>query len=301
LPALVGKGCLIISDELNHSSLVFGSRLSHASIRIFKHNDMQDLEQVVREAIAQGQPRTHRPWKKILVVVEGLYSMEGSIVKLPELVALKQKYKFFLYVDEAHSIGALGPRGGGVCDYFGVDPKQVDILMGTFTKSFGAAGGYIAANHEMIHHLRIHNHGSIYAESMTPPVAQQVITSMRIILGEDGTQDGSHRLNQIAENSVYFRRELKKLGFIVYGHRDSPVIPVLLFNPAKIPAFSRECLERGLAVVVVGYPATPIITSRARFCMSSAHTRQDLEDALKVMNEIGDRLMLKHSTKKLLS
>ncbi|CAG8496334.1 177_t:CDS:2 [Acaulospora colombiana] len=168
LPALVSKGCLIISDEYNHSSIVFGSRLSGAFIRVFKHNDMDDLELLLRECISQGQPRTHRPWKKILLVVEGIYSMEGSICNLPKILEFKRKYKFYLYVDEAHSIGALGPRGRGVCDYYGVNPDEVDILMGTFTKSFGAAGGYIAASQDIIDHLRITNHASIYAESMTP-------------------------------------------------------------------------------------------------------------------------------------
>ncbi|KAI3643562.1 hypothetical protein MP228_013117 [Amoeboaphelidium protococcarum] len=293
LPALVEKGSLIISDELNHSSLVFGARLSGAAIRIFKHNDIKDLERLLRDAISQGQPRTHRPWKKILIVVEGLYSMEGSIVNLPEIVELKKKYKCYLYVDEAHSIGAVGPRGGGVCDYFGVDPADIDILMGTFTKSFGAAGGYIAASKAIVNHLKLKNHGSIYAEPMAPPVAEQVYASMKLILGEDGSDNGQQRLKRIADNSVYFRRELKKMGFIVYGHEDSPVIPMLLFNPGKIPAFSRECLKRGVAVVVVGYPATPIITSRARFCMSAAHDRQDLDFALKVISEVGDLLQLK--------
>ncbi|KAJ3058054.1 serine palmitoyltransferase component, partial [Rhizoclosmatium hyalinum] len=137
IPSLVSKGSLIISDELNHSSLVFGARVSGAAIRVFKHNDMKDLEQVLRDAIAQGQPRTHRPWKKILVVVEGLYSMEGNICNLPGIVALRNKYKFYLYLDEAHSVGAMGPNGRGICDYYGIDPSNVDILMGTFTKSFG--------------------------------------------------------------------------------------------------------------------------------------------------------------------
>lgn len=295
LPALVEKGALIISDELNHSSLVVGSRISGATIRIFKHNNIKSLEKVLRDSISQGQPRTHKPWKKILVVVEGLYSMEGSILKLREIVALKKQYKFFLYVDEAHSIGALGQRGGGVCDHFGVDPADVDILMGTFTKSFGAAGGYIAGSKAIVDHLRMQNHGSVYAEPMTAPVAQQVLTSMKIILGEDGTSNGQDRLDQISFNCRYFRQGLKKLGFIVYGHDSSPVIPMLLFNPAKIPAFSRECLERGLAVVVVGYPATPIITSRARFCMSAAHTKEDLDLALELISEVGDILQLKHS------
>ncbi|KAI5298188.1 hypothetical protein KEM56_004259, partial [Ascosphaera pollenicola] len=162
-PALVSKGCLLISDELNHASIRFGTRLSGCSIKIFAHNDMSALERTLRDAIAQGQPRTHRPWKKILVVVEGLYSMEGSMVNLPGLLELKKKYKFYLYIDEAHSIGAVGPHGKGVCDYFGVDPSEVDILMGTLTKSFGANGGYIAADKAMIDSLRASTAAVLYA------------------------------------------------------------------------------------------------------------------------------------------
>ncbi|KAG0164630.1 serine palmitoyltransferase component [Apophysomyces sp. BC1034] len=293
IPSLVGKGCLIISDELNHSSIVFGARLSGASIRVFKHNNMIDLRNLLREVISQGQPRTHRPWKKILVIVEGLYSMEGSIVNLPELIQLKREYKFYLYVDEAHSIGALGENGGGVCDFYGISPRHVDLLMGTFTKSFGAAGGYIAGDKSVIDHLRLRNHTFCYAETMSIPVAQQVRTSLGIILGEDGTNDGRNRIQQLAENSRYFATKLRDMGFIVYGDEGSPVIPLLLFNPAKISAFSRETLKRNIAICVVGYPATPIISSRARFCVSASHTREDLDDTLAKISEIGDLLMLK--------
>lgn len=142
---------------------------------------MFDLRNLLREVISQGQPRTHRPWKKILVIVEGLYSMEGTIVNLPDIIQLKSEFKFFLYVDEAHSVGALGDGGRGVCNFFGIDPAKVDILMGTFTKSFGSAGGYIAANKNIIDYLKLRNHAYIYAESVSIPVAQQVITSMSII------------------------------------------------------------------------------------------------------------------------
>ncbi|KAJ3413900.1 serine palmitoyltransferase component [Chytridiales sp. JEL 0842] len=297
IPALVSKGCLIISDELNHSSLVYGCRVSGASIKVFKHNNMKDLESVLRESIAQGQPRTHRPWKKILVIVEGLYSMEGTTVRLDGLVELKRKYGFYIYLDEAHSIGAMGPNGRGVCDYYGIDPSEIDIMMGTFTKSFGAAGGYIAANKDVIEYLRLCNHSNIYAESISAPVLQQIITSMRIINGEEGGDDGRRRIHTLARNSRYFAQELRKMGFIVYGH-DSPVVPLLLCHPAKIPAFSREMLERGIAVVVVGYPATPIITSRVRFCISAAHTVDDLNWALMQISEVGDRLGLKMSARK---
>lgn len=293
IPAFVGAGSLIISDQLNHTSLVFGSRLSRATIRIFKHNDVDDLEQVLRTAICQGQPRTHRPWKKIVVIVEGLFSMEGSILKLPQIVALKQKYKFYLFVDEAHSIGALGARGRGVCDFFGVDPADVDVLMGTFTKSFGAAGGYMAGSRELIQHFKKVGYAHIYAEPMPPPICQQVLTSMKIIMGEDGTDEGQRRLEAIFNNSVYFMRELRNMGFIVYGDEGSPIVPLLLFQPGKIRAFSHEALARNMAVVVVGYPATPIHTARVRFCISASHTKADLDFVLQQVNEMGDVMQLK--------
>ena len=295
-PALVGKGCLIISDELNHASIRFGSRLSGAMIEMFKHNDVKDLERLLREVISQGQPRTHRPWKKILVVVEGLYSMEGSMCNLPGIVALKKKYQFNLFVDEAHSVGALGPKGRGVCDYFGIDTSEVDILMGTLTKSFGANGGYIAGDRAIIEKLRITNAGTIFGESPTPPVLAQISSALRCITGEISPGQGEERLQRLAFNSRYLRLGLKRLGFIIYGHDDSPIIPLLLYNPAKMPAFSHEMLKRKISVVVVGYPATPLVSSRARFCVSAAHTKDDLDRLLSACDEIGSVLQLKFSS-----
>lgn len=295
-PALMSKGCLILSDELNHASIRFGARLSGASIQIFKHNDMRALEKKLREVISQGQPRTHRPWKKILVVVEGLYSMEGSMVNLPGVLELKRKYKFHLFVDEAHSIGAVGPRGRGVCDYFGIDPAEIEILMGTLTKSFGANGGYIAADKATINSLRVSTAAMLYAEAPTPPVLTQINVALRIINGELCPGQGEERLRRLAFNSRYLRLGLKRLGFIVYGNDDSPVIPVLLFNPAKMPAFSHEMLKRKMSVVIVGYPATPLVSSRARLCVSAAHTKDDLDRCLTACDEIGDLLQLKFSS-----
>ncbi|KAI9840760.1 MAG: serine palmitoyltransferase component [Sclerophora amabilis] len=295
-PALAGKGCLIISDELNHASIRFGARLSGANIEMFKHNDMGDLERLLREVISQGQPRTHRPWKKILVVVEGLYSMEGNMCNLPGIIALKKKYKFHLFVDEAHSVGALGPRGRGVCDYFGIDPSEVDVLMGTLTKSFGANGGYVAAEKAIIDKLRVTNAGTLYGESPTPPVLMQISSSLRIITGELVPGQGEERLQRLAFNSRYLRLGLKRLGFIVYGHDDSPIIPLLLYHPARIAAFSHEMLRRKIAVVVVGYPATPLLSSRARFCVSAAHTKDDLDRLLAACDEIGNVLQAKFSS-----
>ncbi|TXT15773.1 hypothetical protein VHUM_00276 [Vanrija humicola] len=350
IPALVDKGCLVISDEFNHASIRFGVRLSGASVRTFKHNDMAALEELLRDVVAHGQPRTHRPWKKILVMVEGLYSMEGTLVNLPVLLDLKQRYKFYLYVDEAHSVGAMGPNGRGVCDYFGIDPREVDILMGTFTKSFGAAGGYIAGNKDIIDSLRVKSHAFAYAEAMSPPILVQIIASMSAIMGvapplnppldRDAYEDddnvsaltvwsrnvsfgptprealpqwmtlppgmangteGREKLRRLAFNSRYLSSGLRKLGFIVYGHRDSPIIPLLLFNPGKMGMFSRMMLNRvgpdktPIAVVIVAYPATPLITSRVRFCLSASHTKNDIDLLLRAVDEVGDILGLKYT------
>ncbi|KAJ0005035.1 hypothetical protein NQD34_011249 [Periophthalmus magnuspinnatus] len=288
IPALVGKGCLILSDELNHTSLILGARLSGATIRVFKHNNMHSLEKMLREAICSGQPRTHRPWKKILIMVEGIYSMEGSVVRLPEIIALKKKYRAYLYLDEAHSIGAVGPTGRGVTELFNVNTADVDIMMGTFTKSFGAAGGYIAGR-------KRHSHSAVYATAMSPPVTEQVIRAMKCIMGKDGGNEGMRRVRQLAENTRYFRARLKEMGFIIYGNDDSPVVPILLYMPGKVVAFAREMLERRIGVVVVGFPATPITEARARFCLSASHTRDMLDKVLYHLNEVGDLLCLKFS------
>ncbi|KAI0246181.1 serine palmitoyltransferase 2 [Lactifluus subvellereus] len=329
IPALVSKGCLLISDELNHASIRYGARLSGANVRMFKHNNMESLESLLREVISQGQPKTHRPWKKILLVVEGLYSMEGTLVNLPGIMELKNKHKFYLFVDEAHSIGAVGPNGRGVADYFGVNPRSIDILMGTFTKSFGAAGGYVAGSKALIDRLRLRGHGSVYAESITPPVLVQILASMASIMGvspstsstleiaqhhpgparpsqlpswmdlppslRDGSE-GRMRLRRLAFNARYLSRGLAKLGFITYGHTDSPIVPLLMFNLGKMCVFHRMMRARKtpIVVVVVAYPATSLVTARARFCVSAAHTKDDIDTILQACDEIGDVLDLKH-------
>lgn len=160
--------------------------------------------------------------------------MEGSIVNLPKIVELKKKYKAYLYLDEAHSIGALGSQGRGATDYWGVNPRDVDVLMGTFTKSFGAAGGYIAGSKALINHFRTYSHANCYASSMSPAIAQQTLTSLRIISGKNNEMEGKQRIQQLAWNSQYFREKLVEMGFIVYGNNNSPVVPLMLYMPAKI-------------------------------------------------------------------
>eukprot|EP00605_Chrysophyceae_sp_TOSAG23-4_P001615 GSChrysophyteH1.ASY1.ANO1.1775.1 assembled CDS len=254
LAALMGEGTLLVSDNLNHTSLVNGARGSAAHIRVFRSNDLPHLEEVLEEAIVKGQPRHHRPWKKIMVVVEGIYSME----------------------DEAHSIGALGKTGRG---------------------SFSGMGGYIAADRKTIDFLRATSEGILYHTGMSPIVTQQIISAFRVIMGEDGTDIGKKKIASLRDNSNYFRDKLTHMGLHVYGDYDSPIIPVMIYMPCKIAAFSRECLKRGLAVVVVGFPATPLVLSRARFCISAGHSREDLDKALAIVEEVVDLLCMRYNRK----
>uniref|UniRef100_A0A1A9Z8S9 serine C-palmitoyltransferase n=1 Tax=Glossina pallidipes TaxID=7398 RepID=A0A1A9Z8S9_GLOPL len=300
LPSLLSPGCLVLSDEKNHASIILGLRLSGATTKVFKHNNMKDLERVLRSNIVNGNPKIGgKPWKKILIIVEGVFSMEGSIVRLPEIIALKKKYKAYLYLDEAHSIGAMGPNGRGATDYFKANAKDVDILMGTFTKSFGSAGGYIAGTKKLIDFLRTNSHAHCYAATMSPPVAQQIFTSMRIIMGLDGSDTGRRKIRQLARNTRYFRKRLAQMGVITYGHEDSPVVPMLVYLFSKIGAVVRTLTTRHIAVVGVGFPATPIMEGRIRYCLSAAHTKEQLDYALSVIDEISDNLGLKYSRKPL--
>eukprot|EP00998_Keelungia_sp_KM082_P012155 NODE_846_length_1600_cov_74.924644_g836_i0.p1 GENE.NODE_846_length_1600_cov_74.924644_g836_i0~~NODE_846_length_1600_cov_74.924644_g836_i0.p1 ORF type:complete len:482 (-),score=82.38 NODE_846_length_1600_cov_74.924644_g836_i0:58-1503(-) len=294
IPTFCDRGTLIVSDHLNHSSLVQGCRGGAAKTKVFKHNDYNQLERVVRRACIEGQPGRRRAWNKIIILIEGIYSMEGEIADLKRVVEIKKKYKCYLYVDEAHSIGALGKTGRGICEYCGVDPADVDILMGTYTKSFGGIGGYIAADKNLIRYLRATSPGLVYANALSPVICQQVVSALKVIAGEDGTDLGKQKIQALADNARYFRKRLEEMKFIVYGADTSPVIPVMLYHPAKISAVTRECLKRGLAVVTVGYPATPLIESRVRFCLSAAHTKELLDEALDIIDEVGDLCQIKY-------
>jgi len=294
VPALVGRGDLVVSDELNHASIVNGCRASGALVRSFPHNDAAGLEAVLREAVALGRPRSRRPWRKILVMVEGIYSMEGVICNLKAIAAVTRRYKAYLYLDEAHSIGALGATGRGACEHCGVDPGDVDVLMGTFTKSFGGMGGYVAASKAVVDHVRASCPGILTHDAMSPIMCAQILRATEIIMG-DGTDLGATKLRALKDNSNFFRAALVDAGCHVYGDYDSPIIPVLLYNPTKIAAFSRECLKRGLAVVVVGFPATELVKSRARFCVSAGHSRHDLEDAVVKIKEVAELIKIKYA------
>uniref|UniRef100_A0AC35UBW9 Aminotran_1_2 domain-containing protein n=1 Tax=Rhabditophanes sp. KR3021 TaxID=114890 RepID=A0AC35UBW9_9BILA len=289
ISAFVNDDCLVISDALNHSSICLGCKNSNTSIKRFKHNDAANLEKVIRKALSSGnQKKNGAKFKKILIIVEGIYSMEGTIVDLPRILEVKKKYKAYLFLDEAHSVGAMGPNGRGVVDYWGLNPKDIDIMMGTLTKSFAAAGGYIAGSKKTIDFLKANGVGSCYGAVYSPPVVAQIQSSLGIISGSDGTTIGRDKIKSLLRNSRYFRLRLKQMGFHVCGSHDSPVIPLMTYYISKVVAFGRESFEHNLGVVSVGYPATPLTKARTRFCMCADHTQEDLDEALEVIDRVGD-------------
>lgn len=286
IPVLVGKGDVVFSDALNHSSMIVGMRSSNAEVKVFRHNDVLDLKEKLILLKKNGMKNGQQP-KKVLVVVEGLYSMEGEAAKLKEIIALKKAFGFYLYIDEAHSIGALGKTGRGIVEHLGCDFNDVDIMMGTFSKSFASAGGYIASDKKTIEFLRSNCYSYMYGNPMSPVEAQQIISCLALMK----TEDGQKRIAQLRKSSIKLRQSLKDAGCHVLGDFDSPVIPVMIYHEAKMKDISRSCLKNGVAIVVVGYPACPINTGRIRFCVSAAHTDEDIDKCisatLEAMNEVG--------------
>lgn len=289
IPCLANGDSLILSDEKNHSSLVLGCRLSGATIRVYKHNDMDDLEDNIRDAILNGNRKTHRPFKKILIIAEGIYSMEGTIVELRDIIRLKKKYRCYLFIDEAHSIGALGRTGRGVCDLQGCDPHDIDILMGTFTKSFSANGGYVAGKKEVIDYIKSQAASSIYAAAMPPAVARQVIAALNILMN---TEEGAAKFVRLSENVHYFRTRLMKLGFPVIGHEASPVVPVMITNPSIGLYTVRALREKKVGCIYVGFPGTELMGGRLRFCLSAGHTRQMLDYVIDALIAVDKKVTL---------
>ena len=279
LSALCEPGDLILSDAMNHASIIQGCRRSGARIMPFAHNDAQDAERRLRAALCAPLPP-----RRVFLVVEGVYSMEGHMTPLPDFVALRAKYGAFLYVDEAHSIGAVGLSGRGVCEHYGLSPFCVDLLMGTFSKSFGAAGGYIVASRPLVQQLRL---ACCDGCSMSAGVAAQILAVLKIMLGEEWPGEAERRTAQLARNTAYLRTGLLQAGFSILGQEGSPVVPLLTYTPLRSIQFSRRALQLGLLVVMAAYPATSPFGMRIRFCVSAGHSDAEMEELLAIVRRIG--------------
>ena len=274
ISSLVGRKDYIILDKEDHASIVDGARLSYGNLIRFRHNDMADL----RDKLSRLPEDAGK-----LLVVDGLYSMEGDIAPLPEIIPLCQEFNVRLMVDDAHAVGVLG-EGRGTAAHFGV-PDQVDLIMGTFSKSFASIGGYIAGDENIIHYIKHNARSLIFSASISGPNAAAALAALNIMRREP---DRIHRVNQIAER---MRREYTSLGFDI-GTSETPVIPIIIGEDTLTLQTWKLLFENGVFVNPVLSPAVPSGRQLLRTSYMATHTEDQLDAVLEIFSKVGKKLGL---------
>lgn len=267
---LFGKPDLIVHDALIHNSVLQGCQLSQATHLSFPHNNWQALDMILREARSR--------FRRALVVIEGVYSMDGDIPNLPEFIKIKKRHGAFLMVDEAHSIGVLGNRGGGIGEHFGINPADVELWMGTLSKSFASCGGYIAGSRALIEYLKYTAPGFVYSVGMSPPNVAVALAAIRLLSQEP------QRVTRLHELSGLFLLIAREKGLNTGAvSSDSPVIPVIVGDSLKALSLSQALLRQGIDVLPMVYPAVPDNAARLRFFVNCTHTPEQIRFALDVV------------------
>lgn len=276
IQAIVNKGDLIISDELNHASIIDGVRLSRADKAVFKHSDMEDLENVLKEK--------RKEYNTCLIITDGVFSMDGDLAKLPEIVELAKKYDCLTYVDDAHGSGVLGESGRGTVDHFKLH-GQVDFIIGTLSKAIGVIGGYVASK-KIVKEWLLHRARPLLFSTALPPAAiGATIESVKMLMESEEYTD------KLWNNARYFKEKMSALGFDI-GHSETPITPVMVGNEAKTMEFSKTLLENGVFVSGIVFPTVPKGTGRLRCMISAMHTIDDLDFAIKVFEKVGKELKI---------
>ena len=275
ISTLVGRGDCVIGDQWNHASIVDGCRMSGAELIEFKHNDMDALA----EALQQANGR------RTLVVVDAVYSMDGDIADLPAVVDLCRKHQALLMVDEAHSLGVLGKTGRGIQEHFDLAPNDIDVKMGTLSKTLAGCGGFVAGRHEITTYLRHHARGYIFSGALPASQASVAIAALDVI------EKSPELVQRLWENVESYRNGLKTLGFGV-GNSVTPIVPVMTHDDETTLEMTRLCRAQGLLVVPVCYPAVPIDAPRLRTCVSAIHSRDDIDFALATLASAGRQTKL---------
>ena len=271
-----GKGDLIVYDALAHNSIHEGTRLSDAESRPFPHNDTAALESILRSC--------RDKYAKVLIVVEGVYSMDGDIAPVPELVRIKKQYGCFLMVDEAHSACVLGKTGGGVDEYFGLAGDDIDIKMGTLSKGLGTCGGYLAGSHALIEYLRYNLPGFVFSVGISPPLAAATLEAIRLLREEPSIMEDLHR------NIRCFLDEAHKRNFNTCLAGETAILPILVGADEDAFALSMALLKRGVFAPSAVYPAVPRGKARLRFCVISEHKPEQIRKALDTLQEAAAEL-----------
>jgi glycine C-acetyltransferase len=274
IPALVGKDDAIFSDELNHASIIDGSRLSGARIIRYAHCNPEDLEAALKEQ------RGNFP--KALVITDGVFSMDGDIAPLDKIYEVTKGYDAILMVDDAHGEGVLGKGGRGIVDHFGLHGK-VDVEIGTLSKAFGVVGGVSAGNPLVVEWLRQRGRPFLFSSAMTVPDVAACIAALDLL------EASTELVDRLWENARYFKQELKRLGFDT-GLSSTPITPIMLGEAPLAQQFSRELFENGLFAMAIGFPTVPRGKARIRVMISAAHTRQDLDKGLEIFAGVGKKL-----------
>jgi glycine C-acetyltransferase len=279
--SILGKEDFILSDELNHASIIDGARLSRAKIKVFRHKDVAHCEELLKEI-------ENEPGRK-LVITDGVFSMDGDIGPVGELSALAEKHGAIMMVDDAHASGVLGRNGRGSVDHFNVHGK-VDVQVGTLSKAIGALGGYVCGSRDLIEFLYHRARPFLFSTSHPPSVAATCIAAFDILENEP------ERIDRLWANTVWFKQQLQAAGFDIGGRStpasETPIIPLILGDGRKTMEFSRELFAQGLMATGIAFPTVPEGKARVRLIMTSEHTRPQLERALEILTSTAKRMQL---------
>lgn len=274
--ALMSAKDLVLTDSLIHNSISVGAQLSGASRRSFAHNDLDALERLLAE--------NARRYRHILVAVEGLYSMDGDLPDLPRLLELRARFGFWLLVDEAHALGTVGATGGGVAEHFGIDGAEVDIWMGTLSKTLGATGGYIAGSSALIDILKSSAPGFVFSVGLPPVLAATALAALAIMEAEP------ERSQRLQLNGARFLAGARAAGLDTGDSIGSSVVPILIGDSLKAAKLSELLLARGFNVLPILFPAVPMNAARLRFFITSEHTAEQIDGAIAATRDEMDQL-----------
>ena len=277
LSTLLGEGDVIFSDELNHASIIDGCRLSKANVVVYRHNDMADLEKKLLQRDGHGGN------SRILIVTDGVFSMDGDIARLPEIVELADRFEAWVMVDDAHATGVLGAHGGGTADYYGLPPEKVHVQLGTMSKALGAEGGFVAGSQLLVDYLRNRARPFIFSTALSPSVIASAGTAAELVSNEP---ERRVRLHEIARR---VRDGLSYLGFRVLPG-ETPIIPVILGDPERAMEFGQRLEVNGVFAPAVRPPSVPPGTSRIRLTVMATQTDADIAQILNAFTRVGQEL-----------
>ena len=275
---LVGPGDLVLHDALAHNSIVQGAILSGARRRPFTHNDPEAAERVLAQF--------RRDYRRVLIVVEGVYSMDGDIPDLPQLIDLKKRHKALLMVDEAHSLGVLGETGRGIGEHFHVDPRDVNVWMGTMSKTLGSCGGYIAGCKELIEYLKYTAPGFVFSVGLPPASAAASLASIRLLEAQP------QRVARLRKNAALFLALARQRGLNTGNSQGTAVVPLILGNSILALRLSQALFARGINVQPIVHPAVEESAARLRFFLTSLHTESQIRSTVAVLAEELEKLQL---------